>query len=200
MFTTFPKGFPSSISSSSVHSHGKFLKWRTLDGGWVYRNCGWLETDDIPSCDPSYKIANSMNVIYKPNTLHQLLNFMHNIWITKAYTIIERCKILKAKVRFMTPAFLLIQFHWTTQFKSINSKMIQKVKEGILNRIVSRSTLQYWNGIQRNQTGKTDPSILKVNLVEEKVAIYQFRNNENSPGQVTLGGNEDLKLRTLTRK
>lgn len=52
VFTTLPNGFPSSISSSSVHSHGKFLKWSTLDGGWVYRNCGWLDTDAILRRNP----------------------------------------------------------------------------------------------------------------------------------------------------
>jgi hypothetical protein len=40
VFTTFPNGLQSSISSSSLHSHGKFRTCNTFDGGCVYRNCG----------------------------------------------------------------------------------------------------------------------------------------------------------------
>lgn len=53
VLTTLPNGFPSSMSSSSVHSHGKFLKCSTFDGGWVYRNCGWLETEAISTQTPT---------------------------------------------------------------------------------------------------------------------------------------------------
>lgn len=44
---TFPNGLQRSASSSSLHSHGRLRKWRTLDGIWVQRNCCCCLEDDI---------------------------------------------------------------------------------------------------------------------------------------------------------
>ena len=45
VLTILPKGLQSSMSSSSVHSHGRLRRWRTFDGVWVYRNWGCPEVD-----------------------------------------------------------------------------------------------------------------------------------------------------------
>lgn len=45
VLTIFPKGLQSSISSSSVHSHGRFRRCKTFDGVCVYRNWGCPEVD-----------------------------------------------------------------------------------------------------------------------------------------------------------
>lgn len=51
VLTTLPKGLPSSTSSSSVQSHGRFLRWITFDGGCVYLNCGCPEAIPAPTQD-----------------------------------------------------------------------------------------------------------------------------------------------------
>lgn len=45
VFTILPKGLHSSMSSSSVHSHGRLRRWRTFEGVWVYLNWGVPEVD-----------------------------------------------------------------------------------------------------------------------------------------------------------
>ncbi|RRT64741.1 hypothetical protein B296_00004991 [Ensete ventricosum] len=47
VLTILPNGLQSSISSSSVHSHGRFRRCSTFDGVCVYRNCGCPDEEDI---------------------------------------------------------------------------------------------------------------------------------------------------------